>query len=64
METIKEIYFKEMSGDVFLCSAFAKAITPSRAVLGDFMFSGAVPLLRDEFWWGGMRKGLFPQNPF
>lgn len=38
METIKEIYFKQMSGDVFLSSAFGKVITPSTAVLGCFMF--------------------------
>lgn len=72
METIKENYFKEMSGDVFLSSAFAQAITPSRPVFGEFMLSGAaaevchasalVPVVRDVVCWGCMRKGLLSQN--
>lgn len=71
METIKENYFKEMSGDVFLSSAFAQARTPSRPVLGGFMLSvvaevchasALVPAVRDVVWWGGMRKRLFSQN--
>lgn len=72
METIKENYFKEMSGDVFLSSAFAQAITPSRPVFGEFMLSGAaaevchasalVPAVRDVVCWGCIRKGLFSQN--
>lgn len=35
METIKEIYFKEMSGDVFLCSPFAKAVNNPPSALQD-----------------------------